>query len=71
MQTDVNFMQARNAKRRNTKAKKNEQDDEFEEQDPDESEDEDPMDYLDLVKSALFNTRRILEDIDENGSLFM
>ena len=35
------------------------------------SDDEDPMDYLDLVKGALFNTRRICEDIDENGSLYV
>ena len=36
-------------------------------EDPEESEEEDPMVYLDLVKSALFETRRILEDIDEHG----
>ena len=27
--------------------------------------------YLGLVKNALFESRRILEDIDENGSLFL
>ena len=37
------------------------------EEDPEESEEEDPMVYLDLVKSALFESRRILEDIDEHG----
>ena len=35
--------------------------------DGEESEEEDPLEYLDLVKSALFETRRILEDIDEHG----
>ena len=40
-------------------------------EDPEESEEEDPMVYLDLVKSALFETRRILEDIDEHGQLFL
>jgi len=35
------------------------------------SDDEDPMEYVELVKSALFNTRRILEDVDENGSLYV
>ena len=39
--------------------------------DGEESEEEDPMEYLDLVKSALFETRRILEDIDEHGGLYL
>ena len=36
-----------------------------------ESEEEDPLEYLDLVKSAMFETRRILEDIDEHGGLYL
>ena len=35
------------------------------------SDGDDPMEYLQLVKSALFNTRKILEDVDENGSLYI
>ena len=40
-------------------------------QEEQDSDDEDPMEYLDLVKNSLWQTRRILEDIDENGSLYV
>ena len=61
-------MKARNEKKRSSLKKR-----EFDnsEEDPEESEEEDPMEYLGLVKSALFETRRILEDIDEHGQLFL
>ena len=50
------------------KAKFMDKNDSQEDQD---SDDEDPMEYLDLVKNSLWHTRRILEDIDENGSLYV
>ena len=42
------------------------------EQDPEEMSDpeQNKLDYIDLVKKALFETKRILENIDENGYLF-
>jgi hypothetical protein len=60
-------MQARQEKR---KSRRNE-DMGASDEDGEESEEEDPMEYLDLVKSALFETRRILEDIDEHGQLYL
>ena len=67
LQTDINFMQAKQSKRKERRL------DDMGESDDDgeESEEEDPMEYLDLVKSALFETRRILEDIDEHGQLYL
>lgn len=60
-------MQVKNSRKR-SKARRNEFEDSQGE--PEESDEEDPMVYLDLVKNALYETRSILEDIDENGSLF-
>ena len=47
-------------------------DEEEEENDDDEISDEEQnkLDFIDLVKKALFETKRILENIDENGYLF-
>lgn len=61
-------MEKKNTKKRSPTKRR---DDEEGVDDPEESEEEDPMEYLGLVKSALFETRRILEDIDEHGQLFL